>query len=197
MSIKTILIIAAVVAVIGVVLFKAFQFVAFSSAAKAQAEKMAVFVPDPANHIAVSVRGWNNAEIKKILSDDFSAYDLSPDSTVVVTAKPDGTFVLTFPNDIEPRLLYFLVNYIQYPRDFDLKHRSIGVLGRVVITPAFGAPDPKFVGEQAQIFVPADDSEYDLVYAKLETGEVYSISFTDLIWRRVESARMPHTVGGL
>ena len=90
-----------------------------------------------------------------------------------------------------------MVNYVRYPKKFDLSHRSIGVLGRVVLTAAFGVPDSALIGNRAVIYVPSNDTEYDLVYARVESGRTYTIPFTSLIWEATGAARMPAEVSGL
>ena len=201
MTIRTILVAVVVLGVGGVVvLVTGLRLLSSYQTATAQDKRMtSAFVPSRANQIAVSVRGWGDAEIGQIVSDFLRLYHVPAvsASAVQITARADGVSVLKFPSDIEPKLLYFLVNYIQYPKNFDLKHRSIGVLCHVVLTQGFGISEQGLVGKRAQIYVPAGDTDYDLVYAKIETGEVYKISFADLIWRRVEGARIPETVGGL
>jgi len=44
--------------------------------------------------------------------------------------------------------------------------------------------------------VPSDDSDYDLVYAKVEAGKVYRISFTNLVWEEMPDERFPAAVDG-
>jgi hypothetical protein len=156
------------------------------------------YVADPNNKLSLSVRGWNRTELDKILADFLKSYDLPDASTMLrIEEKPGDILVVTFPRDIQPAQFFFLVNYIQYPKDFDLEQRSIGVLGHIVITPAFGPPDTALVGKNAEIYVPADDDQYDEVYARVESGAAYRISFTNLIWQPAAEARMPATVAGL
>jgi hypothetical protein len=163
-----------------------------SSKALAQDRAMSsAFVANPANGIILSVRGWNHGELSRILSDFRGLYDLPTRSDWTVADDLHGDLSIAFPGDIEPKLLLFLVNYIAYPKNFDLTHRAIGILCRVTLTSAFGVPDASLVGKKAMIYVPANDTEYDLVYAKVESGEAYRIPFTTLIWEPVSDARMP------
>ena len=154
------------------------------------------FVPDPNNGIRLSVRGWNRSELDKILLDFSKQYGLPPAATKVTT-QSDKVLVITFPNDIEPKLLLFLVNYVQYPRDFDLKQRAIAAVAHAALTPAFGLPDSALAGKRAAIYVPANDTDYDLVYVRIEPGSAYRISFTNLIWKAVADPRMPAGVQDL
>jgi len=162
-----------------------------------QDERMtAAFAPDPNNNIVVVVRGWNKSELDRIVSDCLSAYEL-PESTSRISARTDGAYDIVFPKDIQPKLFFFLVNYIAYPKGFALAGRTIGVVGHAKITAAFGPPDATMIGKSVDIYLPANDFEYDLVYARLDNGEVYQISFTDLIWQRMDDPRMPSTIIGL
>ena len=155
------------------------------------------FIADKNNQTSVSVRGWSQSELDKILTYFLGSYELTGKMSVKVTGKSDGVLTIAFPDDIPPTILLYLVNYLRYPKDFDLTNRSIGVLGRVALTPVFSLPDPKLVGQRADIYVPADDDQYDLVYAKTETGTVYKIPFTNLIWKSVDTARTPRENAGL
>src|SRR5215472_12259915 len=83
------------------------------------------FVANPNNTHIVLVRGWNRAELDEILDDFLASYEL-PEWTAQADERPDDVLAVTFPQDIQPHLLYFLVNYIQYPKDFELEGRSIG-----------------------------------------------------------------------
>lgn len=157
----------------------------------------AEFIANPQNDTTVYVRGWTRSELDQILSDFDGIYDLPKPGDWTVTDGPHGDLVIAFPSDIQPKLLLFLVNYIQYPEKFDLKHRTIGVLCRVTLTSAFGLPAASLVGQKAMIYVPANDTEYDLVYARVESGGAYKIPFTTLIWERVSDPRLPNSVQAL
>jgi len=154
------------------------------------------FVADPKNRTSVIVRGWTYDELAKIIAYFLSSYEL-PDATTTVTARSDSTLVIRFPNDIQPEHLFYLVNYIQYPKGFDLTHRSIGVVAHIVLGPVFPVPDASLTGRGAIVYVPANDKDFDLVYAKAETGQAYRISFTDLAWQPVDDPRVPASVSGL
>ena len=147
--------------------------------------------------VSISVRGWLRPELDHILTDFLNGYDLRAALVVNVNAVSNDVLVITFPQGIASDKLIFLVNYIQYPKHFNLEKRKIGVVGRVLLTAAFGIPDPTFTGQRATIYIPADDTEYDLVYAKVESKGVYKIQFTDMDWKPVHDARVPTTIEGL
>jgi len=195
---RLIVIMVCVLIIGGLAAYAFVRFTMFASGAKAQDERMTTaFVPDANNRTSVTVRGWKRPELDRILSYLREAYEVPASSPWVVTARSDDVFVISFPNDIFPRLLYFLVNYLQYPKEFDAKDRSIGVLGRVVLTTACGIPEDRLVGKSAEVYVPANDTDYDRVYLRTDDGEAYVIPFTDLIWKRVQEARRPQTIEGL
>ena len=169
-----------------------------AGSAAVQDKKMtAAFVANANNHITVAVRGWNRVELDRILKDFRRLYNLPENSEWIIAKKGDYNFVIAFPNDIQPKLLYFLVNYIKYPKKLDLTGRSIGVLASVVLTGAFGAPDPALISKPAVIYVPANDTDYDMVYVRIESDQAFKIPFTTLIWEPVSDARMPNEVSGL
>src|SRR3954447_2298897 len=73
------------------------------------------------------VRGWTEAELEKIIADYERSYSDRLPAAFSAHVESDDRSVLrvTFPNDIEPRFFCWLVNYVQYPRDFDLGSRSV------------------------------------------------------------------------
>jgi len=194
--VRSILIGFAIILAVGAVILVARLSFSLREASAQDKQMAAAFVPKSTNKTLVVVRGWSRDELDKILSYFLSSYEL-PQSTLEVSSRSDNTLVLTFPNDIPPKFLYFLVNYIQYPKEFYLTHRSIGVIAHVILGPAFGIPDNALAGKSADVYVPSNDADYDLVYARVETGQAYQISFTDLIWRPVADPRVPSTISGL
>jgi hypothetical protein len=48
----------------------------------------------------------------------------------------------------------------------------------------------RFGSGMAYVYVPEDDREFDLVYVKVDSGEVYEESFRNHRWKRVENDRM-------
>ena len=168
----------AVAVVVAIALFAA----KVQRAQSEDARLTASFVPDSNNQTVVVVRGWGQVELQKIVEDFLSMYGISDSSSIAITPRDDHTLEVRFPRDIQPKLLLFLINYIQYPRGFDLSHRSIGVVAHAVLTPAFGPPDPTLVGKSAIIYVPANDTDYDVVYVRVESGETYRVPFSEMKW---------------
>lgn len=151
----------------------------------------ALAAPTP-NDKEVLVRGWKNEELRRIL-DDFKAMyrdRLSPDYGVVVHPLPEGAIRLTFPVDLPPPFFAWLVNYIRYPKDFDLSTRSILVLGRTTLSSVFEPPEKKMISQRAAFYVPADDHEYDLVFVRVGVA-TYELSFARGQWKLVSNSRLP------
>lgn len=156
------------------------------------------FTPNPASDTYVNCRGWSQAELKKILADFRSVYEgrLGPSGNFKTQRVSADEFRITFPNDIPPTLLSFLVNYLQYPRDFDLSTHNIAVLAVVKLTAAFPVPSAAYVGQTARIYVPANDRQYDLVYVAVGS-EYFEQLFTNMAWRPAKEGRIPANVKAL
>jgi hypothetical protein len=130
---------------------------------------------NPNGQVSLFVRGWNRTELDRILRDYFRLHQPPRSSAWRIAAAPNRTLMITFPGDIDPKPLFRLVNYIRYPNNSDLSRRPVGVLGHLVLTPAFDVPDAALLGQRAVIYVPANDTRYNLIYAKVESGSVYKI----------------------
>jgi hypothetical protein len=118
---------------------------------------------------------------------------LPADFAAEVHPDPAGALRAVFPHDLPGDLFTFLVNYVQYPRGIDLKGRAIHVAGRATLTPDFGAPHDA-LGQKAILYVPTNDTDYDVVYVRTVTGMVYEDSFASGTWKRVDTPRLPPEV---
>ena len=154
------------------------------------------YQPKHENENSVAVVGWKEDELNRILADFRGVYGLPP-AAMVVTKHDDSLLHILFPDDIEPKYFFFLVNYIRYPKDFDLRNRTIGVLGRARLSRAFGIPDSSLDGMMAKIYVPANDKEYDNVYVQLDSGKAFKVPFTRMIWESVDDPRVPNEIRNL
>lgn len=144
------------------------------------------------NDKEVLVRGWKDEELKRIL-DDFTAmyHDrLSAEFRMLVKLMPESVTLITFPDDIPPPLFAWLVNYIRYPKAFDLNKRSILVVGKTTLSAAFGPAEEKMIGQRALFYVPTDDREYDLVFVKVG-ATTYELSFARGAWKPTTKDRIP------
>src|ERR1700722_13274394 len=85
------------------------------------------FTPRTDNDKVIVVQGWNEEELKKILKKFKETYERDgyPSWQFALSKINDTRLRIIFPLDIHPRLLVFLVNYLHYPFDFDLKNRAI------------------------------------------------------------------------
>ncbi len=150
------------------------------------------FVPDPENGKRVIVRGWTENELARILGDFRKMYEdrLGPDFFLEIHVLDGGAIRVTFPHDIPAMLFSFLINYVQYPKDFDLRTRSIVVVGEAPLSADFQPPVQSLVGRSAVFYVPSNDQDYDLVYVRIG-NETFVNSFAADSWKRVTDPRIP------
>ena len=156
-------------------------------------------MPNPENDKVILVKGWDKSEIKKIIRDFIQTYESDgyPAYTIEHHETSENLYRLTFPQDIHPRLFTFLVNYLPYPFDLDLKNRSIIVGGKTTLSPGFEEIDSQLVGKKAILYIPENDQERSVVYMRTESGMTLANSFTELKWRRVNDARLSSEVKDL
>jgi len=158
-----------------------------------QSSSQPQFVPNPTNDKLLTSSGWRASELEKILRDFQAIYNGRLHSTFTTKTTPVSStqFRISFPNDIEPMLFHFLVNYARYPKDLDLSNRAISIAGSSTLDQYFALPDPSLIGQKALIYVPIDDHEFDLVYVKTEQGQVYEDSFASSKWKLIQNPRLP------
>jgi hypothetical protein len=153
------------------------------------------FTPDPNNDKMIVVTGWNEEELHKIVYD-FGAQDSSAPPRIEIQRAFDDYFRLTFPEDLSPFGFAALINYLNYPFDFDLATHLIVVAGKASLSPDFqGIPAP-LVGKKAIVYVPEDDQDYTAVYLHVEAGENFFISLADpsSIWQPIADAKLSSQV---
>ena len=157
------------------------------------------FIPNPNNDKVIVVKGWNEIEIQKIIRDFNETYKNDGYQPYSIEAHKKGNelFQLSFPKDIHPRLFTFLVNYIAYPFDLDLKGRNVVVGGKTTLSAEFDGIDSSFVGKKAILYLPQDDQDHNVVYMQTESGISLANSFTEVKWRRVNDARLSSEVRNL
>jgi len=155
------------------------------------------FMPNPSNDTVVICQGWDEAELTKILADFARIYERRlPAAQPFHVEHRRDQFRIHFPNDIEPTLLSFLVNYLQYPKDFDLPSHHILVVGIVTLTTAFPIPREDYVGKKARIYVPSNDQRYDEVYFAVGS-EYFRQPFTNMAWKASADGRIPDGIEAL
>ena len=140
----------------------------------------------------IIVRGWTNAELPNILSDFADTYDedLGKNFDFEVYSHDGETTRITFPHDISAKHFSFLVNYLNYPKNYDLKTRAISVTGNATLSGAFHPPNKNLIGKKATFYVPSNDKDYDLVYVRVG-DETFQNSFASSHWKKVEDSRIP------
>jgi hypothetical protein len=140
----------------------------------------------------VIVRGWTSDELSNILSDFAEMYGgrLGRDFGYAVSLDPKGSTRVTFPHDIPADQFSFFVNYLQYPKNYDLKARSISVVGKATIAQDFHPPSKNLVGQKAIFYIPSHDQDGDLVYVRVG-DETFENSFAARRWKKVADSRIP------
>ena len=144
------------------------------------------------------VRGWSDSELRQILADfQRLSGDRLPSTFSTEIHSTDGAALrVTFPADIPSMDFCFIVNYVQYPKGFDLNSRPILVAGRATITSEFLPSDQSLVGKRILVYVPSDDKRYDEVFAQAE-GQSYEFPFTRTGFIRAQEPRLPVGVSDL
>ncbi len=154
------------------------------------------FISNPQNDKVIVVEGWNEAEIQKIIHDFIETYKNGgyPAYTIEPHKQGENLYRLTFPRDIHPLLFTFLVNFVAYPFDLDLKNRTILVGGKTTLDSGFDGIDSTLFGKKAILYVPENDQDYDVVYMQTESGSNLKNSFTWGKWKRINEARLSDDV---
>jgi hypothetical protein len=157
-----------------------------------QAPRELATISDLANGKEVVVRGWTNEELSGILTDfdDLSGDNLGPHFDCEVHARDNGSIRITFPHDIPAQQFSFLINYLQYPKNYDLKTRSISVIGKATLSPDFHPPEKNLIGQKAVFYIPSNDQAFDLVYVRIG-DETFENSFASRRWKKVADSRIP------
>jgi hypothetical protein len=79
---------------------------------------------------------------------------------------------------------------LQYPKNYDLKARSISVVGNATIAQDFHPPSKSLVGQKAIFYIPSNDQDCDLVYVRVG-DETFENSFAAGRWKKVADSRIP------
>jgi len=156
------------------------------------------FAPDPHNDTTITVSGWNEEDLNKALDDFMPRDPASSPPRIAINQLPENLFRLTFPQDIPPAGLAALVNYLNYPIDLGSPERAITVAGKGTLNSAFAGVPASLTGRKAIFYIPENDEDYDVVYLRTETGDVFVHSLNqDGGWRREENPRVPASVKAL
>ncbi|GAA3960331.1 hypothetical protein GCM10022210_05030 [Mucilaginibacter dorajii] len=86
----------------------------------------------------------------------------------------EGQFAITFPYDVEFRILCFFVNYLAYPEDLNINPE---VTGWTTTSPGDYWIKSGAVSKKAMLFLPKIDTEYDFVLMTTEDNIGYKLSF--------------------
>jgi hypothetical protein len=137
------------------------------------------------------VRGWTEAELKKIIDDFDWLYRQRVSDGIATEMHASGEVIhVSVRNDCDFNLFCCLINFVQYPKDLGSRSRRILVAGRSTIGSDFLPSEQSLIGKDVVLYVPADDKRFDAVYAHV-AGETYEFQFSSMRWRRVKDARLP------
>jgi hypothetical protein len=138
------------------------------------------------------VRGWSGKEFMQIIGDFQQMYrDRLPQNfTTEVQASDTGVFRVTFPTDIAARFFCWLINYIQHPRDFDLKSRTILVAGRAAMSSDFLPSEQSLLGKSIMFYIPAGEEDPGVASAQGD-GQGCKYPFSSERWQLVQEPRIP------
>ena len=145
----------------------------------------------------ILVSGWSASELAKIIGDFGSMYSVPAEMSPSVEPLPGGVFRIGFPHGIAADQFVFLVNYLNYPNDFDLKGHRLTVVGKLVLHDGMGLPHPEVAGRHARVYVPKDDDQYDQVYIRIDSDTAYRIPFSTLSWHPEADPRLTAAVAAL
>ena len=153
------------------------------------------FTPDPNNDKMIVVTGWNEEELHRIVYD-FGAQDANSPPRIEVQRVYDDYFRLTFPEYLSPFDFAALVNYLNYPFDFDLALHTIAAGGKTSLNSDFQGIPAQLVGSKAIVYVPEDDQDYTVVHLHSEAGASFSISLADSSsrWQPILDAKLSSQV---
>jgi hypothetical protein len=154
------------------------------------------FSPDPNNDKMIVVTGWNEEELHRIVDDFINESTGDVPLKVEIHTRFDQDFSLSFPEDISPFDFAALVNYLNYPIDFELLNHRIAVAGRTSLSSDFQGIPAQLVGRKAIVYVPEDDQDYTVVHMHIEAGENFSISLADpsSMWQPIPNAKLSSQV---
>ena len=155
------------------------------------------FTPDLNNDKAIMVSGWKQDELGRIVDDFRQQGTIDPPMEIEIQKRHDNQFILTFPGDIAPGDFAALVNYLNYPIDFDLADRSLVVVGRTTLNSDFNGLPGSLMGQEAIIYVPENDDDHTVVYMQTENGDAFAGSMNEMVWERVDAPRLPAAIRAL
>jgi hypothetical protein len=150
------------------------------------------FLASPHNDKLILVSGWNKDELQKILTDFNKMYQNQgyPAYVISTTKLNANQYRLTFPEDIHPLLFIFLINYLAYPFNFDLKTHTITVAGSTTLNVDYEGLNPIFIGQKAIFYIPEHDSVHDAVYMLTSQGDCLSSKLTTGEWNAVNQKNL-------
>lgn len=181
-----------------VIVFVALSVLLLAKPAKFENPKAGfpAFTPDLNNDKAIIVSGWKERELRSIVDDFREQGTIDPPMEIEIQKPHHNQFVLTFPGDIAPGDFAGLVNYLNYPIDFDSADRTLLVAGRTALNSDFTGIPESLMGKKAILYVPENDDDYTVVYMQTET-DTFAESMNEMVWQRVDTPRLPAAIRSL
>ena len=155
------------------------------------------FTPDLNNNKMIMVCGWQEDELIGLVDDFREQSSIDPPMEIEIQKQFDREFVLTFPGDIAPWDFAALVNYLNYPIDFDSAGRPLVVAGRATLNPDFTGIPESLHGNKAIIYVPENDDDHTVVYLHTETGDNFAGWLNEVAWQSVDDTGLPAAIQAL
>ena len=152
------------------------------------------FTPDMNNKKMIMVCGGKEDELAGMIDDFRQESTIDPPMEIEIEKRFESEFVLTFPGDIAPWDFAALVNYLNYPIDFDSAGRTLVVAGRTTLNADFSGIPESLMGTEAILYVPEDDDDYTVVYMHTETGDNFAMSMNEMVWQGVDEPRLPAAI---
>jgi hypothetical protein len=123
----------------------------------------------------IIVKGGSYADVKKALKQWIAQYhnDLNEGFLFKVFKKDRGYHVIQADDNLDNCRFNYLVNYLQYPIDIEYKVSVIGF----TLAKDPNIYDHELLGRRIQVYIPEDDTEYDVVYVVSEYNHVYKVDF--------------------
>lgn len=122
----------------------------------------------------IFIEGGKYSDVKRALKKWIDLYSDALNTGLIFRLfQVDSLTVIELSQDIDNERFNYLVNYLTYPEDIDYQ---VVVNGYIEIDDKRMFPE-QLLNEVVQIFIPENDTEFDLVYAVVQSGKTFRIDF--------------------
>lgn len=126
------------------------------------------FLASIANDKSITVKGWHENELHKILNDYSSNYEAYSSGNAKIIKQSAEQFKISFSEDIDSEMFLYLINYLAYPLNFKLK--SVEVAGLATLNTVHDQSTQNNGIQKAIFYIPKHDVEHDVVYISTQQG---------------------------